>query len=122
MISAPLLPYTRQGNDFTSRFPLIVTAVAALPSRSFLIDGEAIVTDDSGLAVFDLIRRQRHGENAVMVAFDLIELDGEDLRRTPIEQREGKLLRLVRDRHSGIVFNIPTTLSVATSCSKTRVR
>jgi ATP dependent DNA ligase domain len=68
---------TRQGNDFTSRFPFIVAAVAALPRRSFLIDGEAIATNGDGLAVFDLIRRQRQGENAVMVAFDLIELDGE---------------------------------------------
>jgi ATP-dependent DNA ligase len=34
-----------------------------------------------GLAVFDLIRRQRHGADAVLIAFDLIELDGEDLRR-----------------------------------------
>jgi hypothetical protein len=76
---------TRQGNDFTSRFPLVVAAVALLPSRSFLIDGEAIVTNNDGLAVFDLIRQQRHGENAVMVAFDLIELDGHDLRRTPID-------------------------------------
>jgi bifunctional non-homologous end joining protein LigD len=96
---------TRQGNDFTSRFPLIVAAIAALPTRSSLIDGEAICTNDDGLAVFDLIRRQRNSENAVMVAFDLIELDGEDFRRTPIEQRKARLLRLVRDRHPGIVFN-----------------
>ncbi len=72
---------TRNGNDFTARFPL-AAAVAALPGRSFPIDGEAIVTDDSGLAVFDLIRRKRHGGNAVLIAFDLIELDGEDLRRS----------------------------------------
>jgi ATP-dependent DNA ligase len=35
----------------------------------------------------------------------LIDLDGEDLRRTPIEQRKDKLLRLVRDQHPGVVFN-----------------
>ena len=43
----------RHGNNFTDRFPLAVAAVAALPARSFLIDGEAIVTDERGLAVFD---------------------------------------------------------------------
>jgi ATP-dependent DNA ligase len=75
--SAGVRLITRQGNDFTSRFPLIV---AALSRRSFLIAGEAIVTDDSGVAVFDLIRRNGHGHDAVMCAFDLIELDGEDLR------------------------------------------
>jgi ATP-dependent DNA ligase len=45
------------GNDFTARFPLAAAAIAALPAHSFLIDGEAIVTDDDGLAVFDLVRR-----------------------------------------------------------------
>jgi bifunctional non-homologous end joining protein LigD len=48
---------TRHGNDFTARFPLVASAVAALPARSCLIDGEAIVCDENGLAVFDLIRR-----------------------------------------------------------------
>ena len=65
--------------------------MAALPLRSCLIDGEAIVTNDSGLAVFDLIRRRRHEHAAVLCAFDVIELDGEDLHRTPIEQRKGTL-------------------------------
>ncbi len=96
---------TRNGNDFTHRFPLAVAAVAALPGRSFLIDGEAIITDDSGLAVFELIRRHRHGAKAVLCAFDLIELDGEDLRRSPIEYRKAKLAKLVRGPHPGIVLN-----------------
>ena len=74
---------TRHGNDFTARFPLAVEAVSALSARSFLLDGEAIVTNERGLAVFDLIRHQRHGDDAVLIAFDLIELDGEDLRRPP---------------------------------------
>ncbi len=52
---------TRHGNDFTNRFPIIIAAVAALPARSFLIEGEAIVTNGDGLAVFDLIRHKRHG-------------------------------------------------------------
>jgi bifunctional non-homologous end joining protein LigD len=96
---------TRNGNDFTARFPLAVDAVTRLPAHSFLLDGEAIVTNERGLAVFDLIRHKRHGENAVLVAFDLIELDGEDLRRMPLEQRKRKLAKLVRGPHPGIVIN-----------------
>jgi bifunctional non-homologous end joining protein LigD len=57
----------RHGNDFTARFPLAAAAVAALPAQSFLIDGEAIVSNADGLAVFDLIR---HGDAAVLIAFD----------------------------------------------------
>ena len=97
--------FTRHGNDFTSRFPLAVAALLALPGRSFLIDGEAICTDESGLAVFELIRRARHGDKAVLCAFDLIELDGQDLRRSPIEDRKAKLAKLVRTPHPGIVLN-----------------
>jgi bifunctional non-homologous end joining protein LigD len=71
----------------------------------FLLDGEAIVTNERGLAVFDLIRHKRHGDDALLIAFDLIELDGEDLRRTPIEQRKRTLAKLVRRPHAGIVLN-----------------
>jgi bifunctional non-homologous end joining protein LigD len=97
--------FSRNGHDFTSRFPLLAAAVTALPAHSFLMDGEAIVTDGDGLAVFDLIRRQRHGGAAVLCAFDLIELEGDDLRRAPIEHRKQKLSRLVRTPHPGIVLN-----------------
>jgi bifunctional non-homologous end joining protein LigD len=41
----------------------------------------------------------------VLIAFDLIELEGEDLRRSPIEQRKAKLAKLVRGPHPGIVLN-----------------
>ena len=96
---------TRHGNDLTARFPLVAAAVSALPANSFLIDGEAIVTNGDGLAVFDLIRHKRHGGDAVLIAFDLIELEGEDLRRWSIEARKRKLAKLVRGPHPGIVLS-----------------
>jgi ATP-dependent DNA ligase len=55
--------------------------------RSCLIDGEAIVSDESGLAAFDLVRSWPTNLSAVLCAFDLLEVDGEDLCRLPIEQR-----------------------------------
>jgi len=70
--------FTRNGHDFTARFPLAAAAVAALPGRSFLIDGEAIVCDKNGLAVFELIRGYRTLAAAVLCAFDLLELDGQE--------------------------------------------
>jgi bifunctional non-homologous end joining protein LigD len=56
--SAGVRLITRKGNDFSSRFPFIAMAVSKLPVSSCLIDGEAIVCDENGLAVFELIRRQ----------------------------------------------------------------
>jgi bifunctional non-homologous end joining protein LigD len=96
---------TRAGNDFAFRFPVAAEAIAALPAHSFLIDGEMIVTDETGLAVFDLIRRRRHECDAVLVAFDLVELEGKDLRRLPIESRKQMLSKLVRGPRPGIVLN-----------------
>jgi bifunctional non-homologous end joining protein LigD len=83
----PACVITRAGNDFASRFPLIAMAVGKLPVRSCLIDGEAIVCDETGLAVFDLIRRHGALASAVHCAFDLFELDGRDLRREPNADR-----------------------------------
>ena len=72
---------------------------------SCIIDGEAIVTDESGLAVFELIRRHRAHAEAVHCVFDLLELDGEDLRRQPIEVRKHRLAALLRGAHSQITLN-----------------
>ncbi len=96
---------TRAGNDFSSRFPFIAMAVAKLPVRSCLIDGEAIVCDENGLAVFELIRRHGALASAVLCAFDLLELDGRDLHREPIEKRKALLAKLLRGSHLSIVMN-----------------
>jgi bifunctional non-homologous end joining protein LigD len=63
------------------------------------------VVDERGLSTFDLLRSWRHDHAAVLCAFDLIEFDGEDLRRSPIEHRKRKLAKLVRGPHPGIALN-----------------
>jgi ATP-dependent DNA ligase len=66
--------YTRHGNDWTARYPLIVSAVSSLRCRSCLIDGEVVVTDDRGLSDFERLRSRRHDHRAFLYAFDLVEL------------------------------------------------
>jgi bifunctional non-homologous end joining protein LigD len=97
--------YSRKGYDFADRFPLAAAAVAKLPVRSCLIDAEAIVCDANGLAVFDLLRRRWHGEDVILCAFDLLEVDGKDLRSVPIERRKAALAKLLHRTSGGIVFN-----------------
>jgi hypothetical protein len=80
-------------------------AVGKLPVRSCLIDGEAIVCDESGLAVFELIRRHGALASAVHCAFDLLELDGRDLRRQPVEERKRLLAKLLRGSNLSIALN-----------------
>ena len=59
--------------------------------RSCALDGEAIVVNTDGLSVLDLIRYRHHDHVAVLCAFDLTELDGENLRREPVERRKAML-------------------------------
>jgi bifunctional non-homologous end joining protein LigD len=68
---------------------MIVEAVASIPVRSCFIDGEAIVVDETGLSVFDLLRYRLRDHAAALCAFDLIELDGNDLRWASI--RSGRV-------------------------------
>jgi bifunctional non-homologous end joining protein LigD len=96
---------TRNGHDFTDRYALIVDAIQRLPVKSCVIDGEAIVVDQEGPSVFDLLRYRRHDHAATLCAFDLVEVDGNDLGRHPIEDRKWQLGQLLRQRHHGIALN-----------------
>jgi bifunctional non-homologous end joining protein LigD len=97
--------YSRPGNDFTGRFPLIVEALARLRSRSIIIDGEAVACDGNGVASFDLIRHHRANDRVFPYAFDLIELNGDDLRRDPLESRKAALEMILAKAASGVRFN-----------------
>ena len=72
--------------------PLIVEALARLRSRSCIIDGEAVACDDSGIARFNRIRYRRYDDTVFLYAFDLIELNGDDLRRDPLQVRKATLI------------------------------
>jgi bifunctional non-homologous end joining protein LigD len=96
---------TRHGYDCADQYPLAVAAVSALPARSCVIDNEIIVCNDDDLAVYDLLRARTHDHLALLCAFDLIELDGADLRSTAIEDRKQRLAWLLRSAHDGIAMN-----------------
>jgi bifunctional non-homologous end joining protein LigD len=97
--------YSRPGNDLTYRFSLIVDALTRLRSRSCIIDGEAVACDDSGLACFDRIRYRRFDDRVFLYAFDLIELNGDDLRREPFETRKATLGSLLKRAAPGLRLN-----------------
>ena len=97
--------YSRPGNDLTDRFPLIVEALARLRSRSCIIDGEAVACDDSGIAQFNRIRYRSYDSTVFLYAFDLIELNGDDLRRDPLQVRKATLASTLAKAGPGIRFN-----------------
>jgi bifunctional non-homologous end joining protein LigD len=97
--------FTRNGHDWTGRFPLIARAALSLKAASCLIDGEAVACDDNGLPVFDRLRYRRQEGRVFLYAFDLIELDGNDLRRERIERRKVLLIRLLAKGTVGLQVN-----------------
>jgi ATP dependent DNA ligase domain len=66
--------FTRRGHDWTDRYPAIASAAAKLRARSFTIDGEAVVAGADGVAVFDALHRRHRAADAMLYAFDLLEL------------------------------------------------
>jgi bifunctional non-homologous end joining protein LigD len=97
--------FTRNGHDWTGRFPLIARAALSLKTASCLIDGEAVACDGDGLPVFDRLRYRRDDRCVFLYAFDLIELDGDDLRHEPIERRKAALAKLIRRTKTGLALN-----------------
>jgi bifunctional non-homologous end joining protein LigD len=87
--------YSRSGNDLSGRFPLIVEAMASLGANSCVIDGEAVACGDDGIASFDRIRYRHYDKTVFLYAFDLIELNGDDLRREPFVVRKTTLASLL---------------------------
>jgi bifunctional non-homologous end joining protein LigD len=96
---------TRRGNDWANRFPLVVEAVNHLKVRSCLIDGEVVCCDERGLAVFHILRRRQNEASAFLYAFDLLELDGTDMRREPLEVRKATLASILRKSRTGVRLN-----------------
>jgi ATP-dependent DNA ligase len=76
--------FTRRGYDWTDRYPAIARAAAKLRAKSFTIDGEAAVCGPDGIAIFDALHRRGTVTEAMLYAFDLLELDGVDYRPLPL--------------------------------------
>jgi bifunctional non-homologous end joining protein LigD len=97
--------FTRRGYDWSGRYPAIAVTATLLRAKSFTLDGEAVVCGPDGVAIFDALHRRGTVTEAMLYAFDLLELDGEDLRVLPLGDRKRRLARLVGKRHVGIVLS-----------------
>src|SRR5256885_6035711 len=84
------------------RIPLIVEALAGLRSRSCIIDGEAVACGEDGIASFSRIRYRRHDADVFLYAFDLIELNGDDLRHDPLAVRKATLVSVLARAAPGL--------------------
>jgi bifunctional non-homologous end joining protein LigD len=87
--------WSRNQTNMTESMAGITAAVAALDVHSATIDGEAVALHPDGHSDFAALRSRQGAAQAVLFAFDLLELDGEDLRRLPVEDRRAKLATVV---------------------------
>ena len=100
--------YTRNGHDWSDHYPGIIASVRKLPCRSAILDGEIIVQDGRGVSDFEALQVALRSQPARLIfyAFDLLHLDGTDLREKPLLERRAKLKELVgRDSDSRIQFS-----------------
>jgi bifunctional non-homologous end joining protein LigD len=77
--------YSRNAYDWTERLAAIAAAARRIRTKSFTIDGEAVVLGPDGLSRFDELRRREAADTAILSAFHLIEHDGEDMRTCPFD-------------------------------------
>jgi bifunctional non-homologous end joining protein LigD len=97
--------YSRNAYDWTGRLLAIAAAAEQIKVESFTIDGEAVVLGPDGLSRFEELSRREAARTAIFYAFDLIEHDGEDLRKRPFLDRKSALARLLRDTEAVILLN-----------------
>src|SRR6476660_7236501 len=109
---------TRKGLNWTSKFPTVAAAIAKLPAKSALIDGEVVVEGDDGLSSFSLLQQDlkasRH-DRMVLYGFDLMHLDGADLKSLPLVSRKDALAKLFKREPARGVLRLSESLTEAGS-------
>jgi bifunctional non-homologous end joining protein LigD len=97
--------FTRNGHDWTDRYPLIVEAALKNRSSSFVIDGEAVLLGVDGVSDFDGLHSRQHDDEVQLYAFDILAADGDDLRKLPLAMRKTNLARILARRPEGIFIS-----------------
>lgn len=101
--------FTRNGKDFSEKLPSVAQAIKALAKgRALVLDGEAIIADDDGRSDFQALQRHfrlQDERQPVYMVFDLLALDGEDLRSLPLIRRKQRLEKLLNSAPDEIRFS-----------------
>ncbi|RWG58671.1 MAG: ATP-dependent DNA ligase [Mesorhizobium sp.] len=89
--------YTKNGFDWTAKYRPLADEAKAIDAKSFMIEGETIVTNEAGLSDFHALRSAitRRPQDLYLVAFDLLHLNGRDLRDVPLKDRREVLHALI---------------------------
>jgi len=94
--------FTRNGHDWSGRYPLITEAALRNRDSSFVLDGEAVLLGVDGISDFNGLHSRKHDDEVTFYAFDMLVSDGEDIRQLPLSMRKTNLQRLLARRVDGI--------------------
>lgn len=97
--------FTRRGHDWTKRFKKIADDAWHISAASAIVDGEVVVPSTDGTTDFSVLQNELKGRSRkiVLVAFDLLYLNGKDLRKLPLSERKAALKKLITG--TGIQFS-----------------
>ena len=95
---------TRGGFDWSGRYPRIVRSVLNLSVSSVTMDGEVAILTEDGMSDFDALHSRTNDGWAILLAFDLLEIEGEDLRDQPLVERKRRLRQLLSRRDDGLQY------------------
>lgn len=89
--------FTRRGNDWTKRFKKVANDAFLISASSAIIDGEVVVPAADGTTDFSVLQNQLRGKSdkILLIAFDLLYLNGYDLRKLPLVERKALLKKLI---------------------------
>ena len=93
---------TRGGYDWTKRYPWIVEAALKNRIKQFVIDGEAVILGVDGISDFNALHSGKSNHEVQLYAFDVLAMDGDDLRPLPLSMRKASLAKLLHRRPDGI--------------------
>ena len=94
--------FTRNGHDWSHRYPWIVESALRNRMKRFAIDGEAVVLGVDGRSDFDAMHSGKRDHEVQFYAFDMLAGDGDDMRSLPLTTRKANLARLLARRTDGI--------------------
>lgn len=97
--------WSRTGRDWQLAFPLVTQAIADLPIARLVLDGEAVMLRPDGSADFFTLRSSKARTETRLVVFDLLEVDGQDMRRRPLEERRAQLAAVLNGKSPFLIFS-----------------
>jgi bifunctional non-homologous end joining protein LigD len=96
---------TKGGFDWSKRYPWIVEGALKNRQKHFVIDGEAVILGVDGYSDFHALHSGKHNDEVQLLAFDVMAMDGDDLRDLPLSMRKANLARLLARRPDGIFLS-----------------